>query len=124
MNTITLNIDGKDVKSAAGKTVLEAALENGIYIPTLCYHPDLSPFGACRLCIVQVEGLRGLPTSCTVMAKDGMIVKTDTPDIKQVRKMAMELIMAAHPDDCLVCTQNLNCELQAVAQYIGVDQNG
>ncbi|NLL90310.1 MAG: FAD-dependent oxidoreductase [Dehalococcoidales bacterium] len=122
MNTITLNIDGKDVKSTAGKTVLEAALENGIYIPTLCYHPDLSPFGACRLCIVQVEGLRGLPTSCTVMAKDGMIVKTDTPDIKQVRKMAMELILAAHPDDCLVCTQNLNCELQAVAQYIGVDQ--
>ena len=122
MNTITLNIDGKDVKSTAGKTVLEAALENGIYIPTLCYHPNLSPFGACRLCIVQVEGLRGLPTSCTVMAKDGMIVKTDTPDIKQVRKMAMELILAAHPDDCLVCTQNLNCELQAVAQYIGVDQ--
>ncbi len=122
MNTITLNIDGKDVKSESGKTVLEAALDNGIYIPTLCYHPDLSPFGACRLCIVQIEGLRGLPTSCTTMAKEGMVVKTDTPDIKRVRKMAMELILAAHPDDCLVCSQNLNCELQAVAQYIGVDK--
>ncbi len=122
MNTITLNIDGKDVKSESGKTVLEAALDNGIYIPTLCYHPDLSPFGACRLCIVQVEGLRGLPTSCTTIVKDGMVVKTDTPDIKRVRRMAMELILAAHPDDCLVCSQNLNCELQAVAQYIGVDQ--
>jgi ferredoxin len=122
VNTITLNIDGKDVKSESGKTVLEAALDNGIYIPTLCYHPDLSPFGACRLCIVQIEGLRGLPTSCTTMAKEGMIVKTDTPNIKRVRKMAMELILAAHPDDCLVCSQNLNCELQAVAQYIGVDQ--
>ncbi len=122
MNTITLNINGKDVKTELGKTVLEAALDNDIYIPTLCYHPDLSPFGACRLCIVQIEGLRGLPTSCTIAAKEGMVVKTDTPEIRQVRKIAMELILAAHPDDCLVCTQNLNCELQAVAQYIGVEQ--
>ncbi len=122
MNTITLNIDGKDVKTVSGKTVLEAALDNGIYIPTLCYHPDLSPFGACRLCIVQIEGLRGLPTSCTTAAKEGMVVKTDSPEIRQVRKIAMELILAAHPDDCLVCSQNLNCEMQAVAQYIGIDK--
>ncbi|MDD3994420.1 MAG: FAD-dependent oxidoreductase, partial [Dehalococcoidales bacterium] len=122
MNTITLNINGKDVKTEAGKTVLEAALDNDIYIPTLCYHPDLSPFGACRLCIVQIEGIRGLPTSCTTTAKEGMVVKTDTPEIRQVRKIAMELILAAHPDDCLVCSQNLSCELQAVAQYIGVEQ--
>ncbi|MDD4923531.1 MAG: FAD-dependent oxidoreductase [Dehalococcoidales bacterium] len=122
MNTITLNINGKDVKTETGKTVLEAALDAGIYIPTLCYHPDLSPFGGCRLCIVHVEGLRGLPTSCTTVAKEGMVVKTNTSSIEQVRRMAMELILAAHPDDCLVCSQNLNCELQAVAQYIGVDQ--
>ncbi len=122
MNTITLNINGKDVKTEVGKTVLEAALDNDIYIPALCYHPDLSPFGACRLCIVQIEGLRGLPTSCTIVAKEGMVVTTDTPEIRQVRKIAMELILAAHPDDCLVCSQNLNCELQAVAQYIGIDK--
>ncbi len=122
MNNITLNINGIDVKTKAGKTVLEAALDNGIYIPTLCYHPDLSPFGACRLCIVQVEGIRGLPTSCTTIVKEGMVVKTDTPEIRQVRRIAMELMLAAHPDDCLVCSQNLNCELQAVAQYIGIDK--
>jgi formate dehydrogenase (NADP+) beta subunit len=122
VNTITLNIDGKDVKTESGKTVLEAALSAGIYIPTLCYHPDLSPFGACRLCIVQIEGIRGLPTSCTVQVKEGMIVKTESADINSVRRMAMELLLAAHPDDCLVCSQNLNCELQAVAQYIGVDK--
>jgi NADPH-dependent glutamate synthase beta subunit-like oxidoreductase/NAD-dependent dihydropyrimidine dehydrogenase PreA subunit len=122
VNTITLNIDGKDIKTENGKTVLEAALDNGIYIPTLCYHPDLSPFGACRLCIVQIDGIRGLPTSCTTPAKEGMVVKTNTSAINQVRRMAMELILSAHPDDCLVCSQNLNCELQAVAQYIGIDK--
>jgi len=119
VNIITLNIGGKEVKTEEGKTVLEAALDNGIYIPTLCYHPDLTPFGGCRLCVVQIDGLRGFPTSCTTVAKEGMVVKTDTPDIRRVRKTAMDLILAAHPEDCLVCSQNLNCELQAVAQYIG-----
>jgi NADPH-dependent glutamate synthase beta subunit-like oxidoreductase/formate hydrogenlyase subunit 6/NADH:ubiquinone oxidoreductase subunit I/ferredoxin len=122
VNTITLNINGKDVKTESSKTILEAALDNDIYIPTLCYHPDLSPFGACRLCIVEIEGIRGLPTSCTTMAKEGMVVKTNTPAINQVRCIAMELILASHPDNCLVCSQNLNCELQAVAQYLGVDR--
>jgi formate dehydrogenase (NADP+) beta subunit len=122
VNTITLNIDGKAVKTENGKTVLEATLDAGIYIPTLCYHPDLSPFGACRLCIVQIEGIRGLPTSCTTPVKDGMIIKTESPEITKVRRMAMELLLAAHPDDCLICSQNLNCELQAVTQYLGIDK--
>lgn len=120
METITLNIDGCEVKTEKGKTVLQAALDAGIYIPSLCYHPDLSPLGACRLCVVEVEDMRGLPTACTTLADEGMVVKTRTPQVDQVRRLAMELILAAHPPDCLVCTQNLNCELQAVAQYLGI----
>jgi len=120
MKEITLNIDGQKVKTEAGKTVLEAALNAGIYIPTLCYHPNLSPFGACRLCIVEIEGMRGLPTSCTTAATEGMVVKTKTPQVDRIRRIAMELMLAAHPSDCLVCSQNLNCELQAVAQYLGL----
>ena len=95
MNTITLNINGKDVKTQKGKTVLEAALDNGIYIPTLCYHPDLSPFGACRLCIVQIDGIRGLPTSCTTAVKEGMVVKTDTSEILNVAAEKGYLLIAA-----------------------------
>jgi len=122
MKEITLTIDGRKVKTEPGKTVLEAALNAGIYIPSLCYHPNLSPFGACRLCIVEIEGMRGLPTSCTTAAAEGMVVKTKTPQVDRIRRMAMELMLAAHPADCLVCSQNLNCELQAVAQYLGLTE--
>lgn len=122
METITLNIDGHEVKTERGKSVLRAALDAGIYIPNLCYHPDLSPWGACRLCVVEVDRVRGLPTSCTLQAEDGMVVKTKTPQVEQIRRMAMELMLATHPQDCLVCPQNLNCELQAVAQYLGINK--
>jgi len=122
LETITLNIDGHKVITEKGKTVLEAALDAGNYIPSLCHHPDLSPLGACRLCIVEIEGIRGLPTACTTLAAEGMIVKTITPQIEHIRRIAMELILAAHPPDCLVCPQNLNCQLQAVAQYLGISE--
>ena len=122
MEKITLNIDGREVVTEKGKTVLEAALDDGIYIPNLCHHPDLSPLGACRLCIVEIEGMRGLPTSCTTRAAEGMVVKTITPQVEHIRRIAMELTLAAHPFDCLVCPSNLNCQLQAVAQYIGIDE--
>ena len=122
MDTITLNIDGREVKAEKGKSVLQAALDAGIYIPHLCYHPDLSPLGACRLCVVEIEDMRGLPTACTAQAEDGMIVKTKTSQLKHVRRIAMELMLASHPFDCLVCPQNLNCELQAVTQYLGITE--
>ena len=122
METITLNIDGHEIKTEKGKTVLQAALDGGIYIPHLCDHPDLSPVGACRLCIVEIEGIRGIPTSCTTPAQEGMVVKTKTSQVERVRRVAMELTLASHPPDCLVCTQNLNCELQAVAQYLGITE--
>ena len=123
METITLNIDGHEVKTERGKSVLKAALEAGLYIPNLCYHPDLSAWGSCRLCVVEVTGIRGLPTSCTLNAENGMVVKTQSPVLAQTRKTALELMLASHPQECLECTQNLNCELQAMAQYLGITKS-
>ena len=122
MAAIRLNIDGHEVETREGKTVLEAALEGGIYIPHLCHHPDLTPIGACSLCIVEIEEMKGLPTSCTTPAEEGMKVKTKAPQIDHMRRLAMELMLAGHPTDCTVCSQYLNCELQSMKQYIGTTE--
>lgn len=122
LGTITLAIDGRKIQAPKGATVLEAALEAGIYIPNLCYDPDLKPYGACRLCIVEIEGMRGLPTSCTTLAMDGMVVRTETPKVNQSQRIAMKLIMANHHGDCLACSKNQHCELQKVARYLGIEQ--
>jgi len=120
MNDIKLTINGHVVKARKGMTVLEAARNNGIYIPTLCYSPDLTSYGACRLCVVEIEGMRGLPTSCTTPAADGMIVRTETEAVNKVRRMVLELLIADHPLDCLTCKSNNHCELQEVAAYMGM----
>jgi formate dehydrogenase beta subunit len=119
---VTLNIDGREAETKKGRTVLEAALEAGIYIPHLCHHPDLTPVGGCGLCLVEIEGMQGLPTSCTTPTEEGMRVKTKTPQIDQMRRLAMELMLAGHPPECTVCSQYLNCELQSVKQYIGTSE--
>ena len=119
---ITLNIDGRDIKTKKGRTVLEAALEAGVYIPHLCHHPDLTPVGGCGLCLVEIEGMQGLPTSCTAPAEEGMRVKTKTPQVDRMRRLAMELMLSGHPPECTVCSQYLNCELQSVKQYIGASE--
>jgi predicted molibdopterin-dependent oxidoreductase YjgC len=118
---ISLNIDGHQVNTKEGTTVLEAAKEAGIYIPTLCYHPSLKPYGGCRLCIVEIEGMRGFPTSCTTPATEGMIVRTKSKQLEALRKGIFELIVTEHPMQCLTCAKNLRCELQEVASYIGLD---
>jgi formate dehydrogenase beta subunit len=120
---IILNIDGHEVKTEKGKTVLEAALDAGIYIPHLCYHPDLTPLGACRLCVVEIEGMRGIPTACTTLATEGMEVTTKTPQVDQIRRLAMELMLAGHPPDCTTCPKYLNCELQSLKQYLGISES-
>ena len=122
VGSIALTIDGKAVEALKGATVLEAAREAGIYIPTLCYDPDLNPYGACRLCVVEIEGMRGLPTSCTTPVTEGMVVHTETSRVNQSRRSTMELIMANHHGDCLTCARNQNCELQKVARYLDIDQ--
>jgi formate dehydrogenase alpha subunit len=122
LGTIVLTIDGIKVEVPEGTTVLEAARKAGVYIPTLCYDEDLKPYGACRLCVVEIEKMRGLPTSCTTPAADGMVVHTETPSVNQSRRITIELIMANHHGDCLTCGKNQNCELQAVARYLGIEQ--
>jgi formate dehydrogenase alpha subunit len=121
VKTITLTIDRRAVQVTAGATVLQAARTAGIYIPTLCDDPHLKPFGACRLCIVQIEGLRGLPTACTTPAGDGMVVVTESEAIRRIRRNIAALAIANHPYDCLTCFKSGDCELLAVARYLGVD---
>lgn len=118
MGKITLTVDGRAIEADAGATVLEAALGAGIYIPHLCYHPDLVAVGACRLCMVEIEGVAGLCSACTTPAKQDMVVGTTSPAIDQVRRVSMELILATHPHDCMICPKYLNCELQSVFQYL------
>ena len=122
LEVVTLTIDGRVVQAAKGATILEAALDADIYIPTLCYEPDLKPYGACRLCVVAVEGMRGLVTSCTTAATEGMVVRTEMPRVNQSRRISMELIMANHHGDCLTCAKNQGCELQKIARYLGIEQ--
>lgn len=120
METITLTIDGREVQVEKGKTVLEAAQAAGIKIPTLCYHPELRPEGACRVCVVEIKGAKSLVASCVMPAANGMEVKTNTPFVRQARRTAIELLLANHPSDCLICERNGNCELQTLAHDLGV----
>ncbi len=114
-------IDGVEVTATKGDTILKAALDHGIYIPHLCYHPDLTPFGGCRLCMVEIEG-RGLTISCKALAEDGIRVITENPEITKVRRVAAELLIADHHAECLQCVKNTECELQSIAAYIGIEE--
>ncbi len=119
---VSLTIDGSRVAAASGTTVLEAARAGGVYIPTLCHEPDLRPYGGCRVCVVEIDKMRGLPASCTTPVQDGMIVHTETPAVNKSRITTLELIMASHNGDCLTCRKNQQCELQKVARYLGIEQ--
>ena len=118
---VTLTIDGIEIAARKGETILEAALENGIYIPHLCYHPDLPPAGVCRLCLVEIEG-RGITISCKTPVEAGMKVKTETPQITAIRRAIVELLLVNHDGDCLQCSKNTQCELQQAAKYVGIDE--
>ena len=119
--TLQLTIDGMPVETTRGKTLLEAAIDADVYIPTLCYHPDVSPYGGCRLCLVEIEGQRGLISACTREAEDGMVVRTDSDDIHSVRRDTLELILADHEGGCLNCKLDGHCQLQDVSRYLGLD---
>jgi formate dehydrogenase alpha subunit len=121
MDKITLTIDGLQITANKDKTVLEAALENKIYIPHLCYHHELKSVGVCRLCMVEIKG-RGLSVACKTPVEDGMVVRTETIEINKLRKIAVELLIANHHADCLSCTRNTQCKLQDVANYIGIEE--
>lgn len=117
---VAIEIDGKRLLVEPGTNLLEAALQNGIYIPHLCHHPDLPDIGSCRLCIVEVEGEEGVQPACKLLVRDGMKVTTNSPRIAAQRKLAMELLLAAHPEDCSTCPKYGRCELQTLIQYMGV----
>jgi len=117
---VTLSIDGRDVSVPAGTTVMRAAAELGTSIPKLCATDSLKQFGSCRLCLVEVEGRRGTPASCTTPVENGMVVHTQTPQLQKLRKGVMELYISDHPLDCLTCAANGDCELQEQAGAVGL----
>ncbi len=142
---ITISFDGQEVKTQPGKMVLEAAIEAGVYVPYLCYHPGMKPFAACRMCVVSVEGQRGFPTSCTMPVADGMKVQTASTEVNDLRRSVMEMIIAEHPngcltchrvdicgptdvclrhvsvnDRCVTCPKNERCELKDTVRYLGM----
>lgn len=122
MGNVNLTIDGRAVSVDKGSTVLEAARKAGVRIPTLCYLENVQAIGACRMCIVEVQGKRGLHASCVLPVEEGMVVNTNTAMVRTARKAVMELILSNHPFECLTCVRNLNCELQRLAEELGVRQ--
>ncbi len=123
MDMINVKINGVEYSVPAGSTVLEAARYAGIDIPTLCYLKDVNEIGACRLCLVEVTGARGMVAACVYPTNDGMEIFTNTDKVKAARKMNIELVLSAHNKKCLSCIRSTNCELQRYAQEFGVDEN-
>ena len=143
---ITITIDGVEVRTRRGKMVLEAAIDAGVYVPYLCYHPGMKPYAACRMCVVGVEGQRGFPASCTLPVADGMKVRNEAPEVDQLRRSVMEMLIAEHPngcltchridicgpndvclrhvsvnDRCVTCPKNERCELKDTVRYLGME---
>lgn len=116
-----ITIDGTRLEVPDNKNVLDCALEAGIYIPHLCHHPDLPENGSCRMCIVEVDGEAHPVASCTLKAKDGLHIRTNSEQIGKLRSLAMELLLSGHPEDCSTCPKYGNCELQTLIQYIGAN---
>ncbi len=143
---ITISIDGVDIKTQPGKMVLEAAIEAGVYVPYLCYHSGMKPFAACRMCVVAVDGGRGFPAACTLPVADGMTVWSETPDVNELRRSVMQMLIAEHPngcltchrvdicgpsdiclrhvsvnDRCVTCPKNERCEFKDTVRYLGME---
>jgi formate dehydrogenase major subunit len=120
LETVTLTIDGYEVTVPKGTSLMRAASEMGVQIPKLCATDAVEAFGSCRLCLVEIEGRKGYPSSCTTPAENGMVVRTQTDKLQGLRKGVMELYISDHPLDCLTCSANGNCELQDMAGVTGL----
>lgn len=118
--SVSLEIDGQSVSVPAGTTVMRAAIQAGVSIPKLCATDSQEPFGSCRLCVVEIEGRKGYPASCTTEVAEGMRVSTQTPEVAKLRRNVMELYISDHPLDCLTCPTNGDCELQDMAGAVGL----
>jgi iron-only hydrogenase group A len=120
MDMITLEINGLPVEVAAGTTILKAAEQVGVKVPRLCYHEDLTPWGACGMCVVKIEGQPKMMRACAAPCAPGMKVITHDPELYEVRRTVLELMLSTHPNDCLKCARNGNCELQTLAEEFGI----
>jgi len=118
--SVSLTIDGQAVTVPEGTSVMRAAIEAGVSVPKLCASDSLEPFGSCRLCVVEIEGRKGFPASCTTEVAEGMQVSTQTPAVANLRRNVMELYISDHPLDCLTCPTNGDCELQDMAGAVGL----
>jgi formate dehydrogenase major subunit len=119
-DTVTVEIDGLPATVRAGSTIMRAARESGVDVPKLCATDSLKPFGSCRLCLVEIEGRKGYPASCTTPVEAGMKIRTQTPALAKLRRNVMELYISDHPLDCLTCSANGDCELQDMAGAVGL----
>jgi len=117
---VTLTIDGQSVTVPTGVTIWGAARQLSINIPTLCHHFDVKPYAGCRVCVVEVQGQRALAAACVCPVSEGMVVRTNTPKVREARRLVVELLLAEHPRECLTCDRNQNCELQALAADLGL----
>ena len=117
---VTLRVDGRAVTVPVGTSVMRAAAECGGSIPKLCATDNVKAFGSCRMCLVEVDGMRGTPASCTMPVAEGMVVHTQTPRLQKLRRGVMELYISDHPLDCLTCSANNDCELQDTAAEVGL----
>lgn len=118
-----LKINGISVSVPKGTTILDAAKSIDIPIPTLCHHPKLTPYGGCRLCIVEIKGINRPVTSCTTPVAEGMEITTTNPNIEKLRKTILELLLSDHPNDCMICEKAGDCTLQEHAYFYGVREN-
>ena len=116
----TIQVNNRKIKAEKGETILSALNRNGIIIPTLCRMKDFTPTGACRMCVVEVEGRDRLVTACSQPVEEWMKIKTHSPRVITARKTIVELLLSNHPDDCLYCDKNLNCELQALSEELNI----
>ena len=122
MEMINLKVNGIAVSVPKGSTILEAARAAGVEIPTLCYMKEKNEIGACRICVVEATGARGLVTACVYPAAEGMEVQTNTEKIQKARKTTLELLLSTHKKECLSCVRSTNCELQKLCRDYGVDE--
>lgn len=120
---VELTINNIKVKAEDGMTILEAAKSVGINVPTLCHMKDLFPTGACRICVVEVDGMRGLTPSCAYPVQEGMKIETNSTRVRRARKTIVELLVENHPQDCLICVRNKNCELQDFSEQYGIREH-
>ena len=122
MENVTLKINGQDITVPADYTILQAAKEAGIDIPTLCYLKDVSKTGSCRMCVVEIKGARNLQAACVYPVSEGLEVYTNTPKVRRSRKVTLELLLSNHERKCLTCVRNRNCELQTLAEELGIEE--